>query len=82
MTNKIETKILTIAEVGNLELLENASITDDGKSYYQYAKLANDESALVYWDIIADDDEADNCCDWSSPARVTQAGQVIWERAE
>jgi len=73
---------MNLIGLGEVELLESASITDDGKSYWQYAKLDNGESALVYWDIIADDDEADNCCDWSSPAAITQAGQVIWERTE
>jgi len=79
MNNKIENKILTIAQLGNLELLGTASITADGKSYYQSAKLDNSESVAIYWDIIADDDEADNCCDWNSPASVTKSGRLIWD---
>jgi len=79
MTNKIENKILTIAKLGNLELIGTASITDGGYSYWQSAELDNGEKVVVYWDIIADDDEADNCCDWSSPARVTQSGRLIWD---
>jgi len=56
-----------------LTLLGNASISEDGQRYWQYAELDSGDVVAIYWDIIADDDEADNCCDWSSPSRIESA---------
>ena len=55
-------------------LWQDAYVSDNGKTYQAHASLNpddnDDDDYMIYWDVIADEDDQSNNCDWDNPRYI------------